>query len=111
RKAAEEPHDVMEHEHLTIAVCTRTDADGWNADPVRHELRQLRGHELQNHAPATRDLEGDRTFDDAPCALIILALQPVAAERACGLRREADMPQHRNAGLDERLDNGNDFRA
>src|SRR5262249_61777914 len=90
REAAEEADDVMEHQHLAVAVRARADADGRYADAVRHQLGELRRHELEHHAPAAGFLERDGAFHDAPHALLVLALQPVTAERRGGLRREAD---------------------
>src|SRR6185437_16200689 len=104
RKAAEQADDVVEHQHLAVAVRAGADADGGDTDAARDELRELRRHELEHHAPAARLLERDGALHDAPHALLVLALQSIAAERRGGLRCQADMPEHRHAGGYQRRD-------
>src|ERR1051325_2260042 len=111
REAAEEADGGVEDEHLAVAMRAGADADGRDADALRDEPRELRGHELEHDAPAPGALEGHRALDDAPHAFLVLALALVAAERGRGLRREADVAEHRDAGIHQRFHDGHHLHA
>src|SRR5262245_39766401 len=52
RETGEHPDQVVEYQHLSIAVGARADADRRDRDALGDELRERRRHQLQHYAPA-----------------------------------------------------------
>src|SRR3989442_10233546 len=58
RKAVVQPEQVVEHQHLAVAVLPRPDADGGNRERLRDLGRERRGNQLQDDRECARVLEG-----------------------------------------------------
>src|SRR6185436_15969498 len=104
-------HQVVEHQHLPVAMRTRADADRGDADALGDELGERGRNELEHHAPAACPLERHRSVEDALGGRLVLSLKLVASERGSGLRRETDVAEHRHAGAHQSLHDGNDLFA
>ena len=84
----------MHHQHLSIAVRASPDADGGHGERSRDRRSDLLWHAFEDdgtRAGMGRGLRIGHQPVDVP-------LHAVAAELVHGLRAEADVPHHRNAG-------------
>jgi hypothetical protein len=95
--------EVVVDEHLPVAIRSGPDADRGD----RHGLRDPRGdrrrHGFEHEREASRGFEGARVGEQPPCGFRRPALRLEAAERRLRLRRQPDVPHHRDPGRDDRL--------
>ncbi len=97
--------EVVEDENLSVAVGSGADTDGRDGelggdalgDLARHAFEHDRGR--SRHAPARRESRSE--FVDGAQSL---SLHRIAAHAMYRLRREPDMADHRNLGVDQPLD-------
>jgi len=99
--ALREAEQVVVDEHLAVAVRAGADPDRRHREPARHFGRDGRRHSLEHDREATGLLERDRVVDQPSCRLRRLALRLEAAEHRRRLRRQANVPHHRNPGTDD----------
>ena len=94
----------MPDEDLAVARGARADPDRRDAEAARDERGDSVRNRLEDDREAARVLQPEGVVEDAPRGLGGGGLDAVAAERADGLRREAEVAHDGNAGLDDRAD-------
>src|SRR5439155_27146084 len=72
--------DVLDDEHLGIAVGSGADADRGDAQRLRHALAERSGDRLQHNRESTRVFQRPRIGEDLLRRLVAAALHPVAAK-------------------------------
>ena len=99
----------MEDEHLAGGRRAGADADRRDLELLDDRLGDRRRDRLEDDREAADRLQREGVLAELDRALRGLALGLVAAERGRGLRRQADVAHHRDAGADDRprpLDRG-----
>ena len=97
-----EAEQVVPDEDLPICSGARTDPDGRDCQPRRDLVRDRHRNGLEHDREAAGRLERARVVDEAARLLGGAALGLEPTERGCRLRREADVPHHRDARPDDR---------
>ncbi len=82
RRQAEQ---VVHHQHLTVAIDARTDADGGNRKLGGDPCRQRGGHAFEHEQVGAGGLDGLRVSQQLVGGVLGLALDLVAAEFVHGL--------------------------
>ena len=94
----------MQHLDLPAAVGTGADADGGDIEPLGDPPGDDGGHDLEHDRVGAGLLQGLRVAEHAHGVARGAPLDLVAAHGVHGLRGEADVAHHRDAGVDEALD-------
>mmetsp|Transcript_4487 Transcript_4487/g.7432 ORF Transcript_4487/g.7432 Transcript_4487/m.7432 type:complete len:333 (-) Transcript_4487:322-1320(-) len=97
---------VVKDLHLPVGSDARADADCRDRQLLREQLGHGRGDHLQHDCEAAGRLEGLRVGQEPARFLGGATLHAVPAELRVRLRREADVPHHRDARAHEGLDLG-----
>jgi hypothetical protein len=92
----------VQHQHLTRALRTRADADGGNAQLLRHVCGEQRGDCFHHDELRARVLHGERVAQQLVRARFGLALHLEAPERVHRLRRKAHVRAHRHRPIDQK---------
>jgi hypothetical protein len=103
--------EVVDDQHLAVALHARADADGGDGQLRGDDARQLHRHALQHDGVGAGLLDGLGVAQDGPRALRVLALDLEAAHGVHRLGREADVAHHRDAGAHHLLDGLADLLA
>src|SRR5215468_6061083 len=103
RKIIEQSEHVMDHEHLTVAMRARADADGRNNQPVGDLLGQVQRNTLQHQCEGPAILYRQSIAHDRFPLFLVFTLNLIAAKPVNRLRRQADVPHDRYANLDDGL--------
>ena len=101
REAFEQPHHVVEDKHLPVAIEAAADADGGDLQLLRDEPRELSGYGLQDDRENARLFEGHGIVHDLFRLVEGLALDLESAQHSRSLRRQPDVAEHGDAGLDD----------
>ena len=102
--ADRETHDIVEHEHLAIAVGPGADADRRYMQFLRDSRGEFARHGFQHHSKSSRSFHGARVALHVMSRIVRLALHVESAHRIHGLRRQSDVSHHGNFGFDEARD-------
>ena len=94
----------MDNEHLTIAVNSRTDADGGDGEHVRYFLCQTFWNTLHDNGIGPGTFHGPCIFQHLFSCLFVFTLDLVSSHAMHGLGREADVGHHRDVDVRDRLD-------
>src|SRR4249920_1610990 len=94
----------MDHEHLTVTMRARADADGGNGQPLGDLLSQVLRNTLQHHRKRAGILYCQGITHDRFPLFFVLTLDLIAAESVHRLGREANVTHDRDADLDDGLD-------
>src|SRR5690606_9851453 len=94
---------VVQHQHLSVALDPRTDADGRNGECARHFARQLCGNRFEHHDARTGFFHGAGVVEHLLCS-VSAALDLVTAERMHRLRRETDVAANGDAAIYQEAD-------
>src|SRR5438105_5308593 len=92
-----QPEDVLDDEHLGVAVWPGADADRGNGQRFGHSLAQGARDTLEHDGERSRLFEGLRVVEDLLRCFIAATLHPVPAELVDKGGRQAQMRHHRNA--------------
>src|SRR5262245_20500831 len=94
----------MDHEHLTVTMRTRADADGRNGQPLGDLPGQVQRDTLQHHREGAAILYRQSIVHDRFPLCFVLTLNLIAAKSVNRLRRESNVTHDRDANLDDGLD-------
>mmetsp|Transcript_24472 Transcript_24472/g.77579 ORF Transcript_24472/g.77579 Transcript_24472/m.77579 type:complete len:298 (-) Transcript_24472:108-1001(-) len=94
-----EAEHVVEDLHLARGAAAGADADGRHAQPRGDEGGYRGGNHLQDDREAARLLQRLGVLEEGASLGGGAALHAVPAQLRDGLRREADVPHHRQAGV------------
>src|SRR5262249_51153224 len=94
----------MDHEHLTVTMRARADADGRNGQPLGDLLGQVLWNAFQHHRERAAILYRQSIAHDRFPLVLVFTLNLIAAEPVNRLRREANVPHDRDTNLDDGLD-------
>src|SRR5438876_963058 len=86
-----QPEDVLDDEHLGVAMRPSADADGGNGERLRDALPERAGNALQHDSKGARLFQGFGVIDDLLGGLVAAALDAVAAELVDERRGEAEV--------------------
>src|SRR5207249_5573393 len=86
-----EPEDVLDDEHLGIALRSSANADRGNRKRFGHSLAEHARDALQDDGERARLFEGLRIVEDLLRRLVAAALDPVATELADNGGRQAEV--------------------
>ena len=100
--AFRQTEEVVVDEHLPVAVAAGADPDRRDLEVLRDVRRDRRRHRFQHEREGAGVLQSARVRDEPHRLGGRLALGPEAAERRRRLRRQADVADHRDPGLDDR---------
>src|SRR5215510_13789504 len=103
RKIIEQPKHVMDHEHLTVAMRARADADGRNSQPFGDLLGQVQWNTLQHQCEGPAILYRQSIAHDGFPLFLVFTLNLIAAKPVNRLRRQANVSHDRDANLDDGL--------
>src|SRR5438105_2823217 len=98
-----ETENVRQNEDLSVTVGAGADANRWYPDSRGDTLGHGSWYKLENDGESARLLEAVRFGHESLRALGLATLNTSAADGVDGLRREADVPHHRNAGPHQRV--------
>jgi hypothetical protein len=102
---------VRGDQDLPVATVPGADADGGDAQHVGEAAGERRRHLLHHHREGARGLEGARRLDDGLGLDLVGAARLVGAIGVDRLRLQADVAHHRDAGIDQALDDVADALA
>ena len=88
---------VVQHQHLTVALRARADANGWNAQGVGDARSERRGNHLEHQHRGACGFDRTRICQQMRGIAIAPRLHAIAAELMNALRCQAQMPAYRNA--------------
>ena len=91
-------HKVVQHLNLPVAMHARADTDGGDGERRGNLPRQRRRNALQYYGKRARALQGERLLLDLLRLSQRAPPRAVAAQLVYRLRRQAQVPHHRNAG-------------
>src|SRR5262245_40973093 len=94
----------MDHEHLAVTMRASADANGRNGQPLGDLLGQVQWNTLQHNRERAAILYRQRIAHDCFPLVLILTLNPIAAEPMNRLRGKANVSHDRDANLDDGLD-------
>ena len=95
---------IVEHQHLAVAIRSGADADGGSVDLGRDHGGDFARDAFEIHAGHAGAVERDSIAHELFDAAERLALHLVAAHHVDRLRGEADVPGDRNFGVDDAAD-------
>ena len=104
RGGVEEAEDVVGHEDLPRRGVAGADPDGRDAQPLGDVVGDLRGDTLEHDGEAAGLLQRLGVGDERGGGRGGLPLHPVPPQLAVRLRRQTDVPHHRDTARDDRLD-------
>src|SRR5262245_36447237 len=104
RKIIEQPKHVMDHEHLTVAMRARADADGRNGQPFGDLLGQVQWNTLQHQCEGAAILYRQSIAHDGFPLFLVFTLNLIATETVNRLRCQANVTHDWDANLDDGLD-------
>ena len=96
RCAVAEAQQVVQHQNLSVAVGPGADADGRNAEPLRHPRGQLARNSFQHQGKRTGIFESLGILDDTVRIFQVLPLDVIAALGVKRLRRQAQVAHDGN---------------
>src|SRR2546423_3107352 len=92
-----QPENVLDDEHLGVAVWACPNADGRHRECLRHALAERAGDALEDDGEGAGCLQRLGVLENLFRGFVAAALDPHAAELIDGLRRQAQVPHHREA--------------
>ena len=99
-----EPGPIAPDEQLAVAMRPRSDRQRRDRELLGDLTCGIRRHHLEHDSEGTRCLDRPRICEQLCHAVVAAALDHVPAESVLGLRREADVREHGDAGLDDATD-------
>src|SRR5271165_4197681 len=94
RRGKAQPQQVVEDQHLSIALWPRADADGRNFDLMRNQLRHFARNAFQHHAACAAAFQRESVMHELLNCRQRLSLHFVATHGVYRLRRQSDVPDH-----------------
>src|ERR1700737_1147682 len=92
-----QPEDVLDDEHLSIAMRSRADADGRHAERFGHSLTEDARNALEDDREGASVFQCLGVFEDLLRRLVTATLDTHATELVDELRRQSQMAHHRDA--------------
>ena len=99
RRTRQHAQQVVNHQHLAVAARPGPDTDRGHAHRGGDPRGQIRWNGLEHQAEDTRLHDRLRVLEETIGLFRRPALHAVAAQRQHGLRRQAEMPHHRDLGV------------
>src|SRR6267143_2691142 len=75
-----EAKNILDDEHLPIAMRSGADADRGNGQRLRHTLAEGAGNRLKHHRKGARVFQRPGIGEDLLCCFVAAALHPIAAK-------------------------------
>src|ERR1700722_5330661 len=99
-----EAHEIVENENLPVAIGTRANANGWDAELLGDASGKFARHGFQHHRKCAGGFDGSRVALELARSVSGFALNVEPAECVYGLRCEADMTHDWNFGFHQTRD-------